>query len=441
MAFSSSDSSVIPFAESGAVSAQDLELGNCLREDRVHVDVPTPQASKRDTYLQMDGRRTKDFKQRPRHKMRVPREDQPAETSNEVKKGKSGRKEGIKVSSKDGRRASALVDQFSGDNLTRERLTVCTDLTSTEQVGSISNPLTEKLRPSHRLGIFKKGRASTSTKKGCTLTNTRYCSAIITTNSANLVPDLAFSEMKFLDGKFPHITMAESITPKHKKGHESQSLGPENGISVHFDSSQRRLRGNKSDAITAPDSTHSKPKKRPRQDFGDLPEEMPPEIFAATRQIRSSSSSVITETHCLKSAHASSTNQSSPKPHRDTDVVQEKVAEESSKDLDEHSEYSREGFQTRFKANARGPTHLHKRERYGSEACSSIGVSIVEPPEPMGRGCSGKLQLREKCAATAVGVKDMKVNAEFTLERVSDTPEPSEVQKVGLEGGKLSRFP
>lgn len=131
-AFSSSDSSLIPFAEPKAiVVARVIEFNNSPRDDRRHVYATASETPEGEGFPRIDGRRTKDFQQRPRHKMRGSREKKAAVYPEEKKKRASVNKKTPKVVHSKG---DALINGFSADHLTKDRLTVCRNTVSTNPI-------------------------------------------------------------------------------------------------------------------------------------------------------------------------------------------------------------------------------------------------------------------------------------------------------------------
>lgn len=122
-AFLSSDSSVIPFAEPKVIAvARAVELNNSLRDNRRHVYSTASETPEGERFSRIDGRRTKDFQRRPRHKMRDPHDKKAAVDPGEKKKRASVDKKRPKAARSKG---DALITDFLADHPTKERLTVC----------------------------------------------------------------------------------------------------------------------------------------------------------------------------------------------------------------------------------------------------------------------------------------------------------------------------
>lgn len=127
-AFLSSDSSVIPFAEPKTIAvARVMELNNSPRDNRRHEYSTASKTPEGEIFSRIDGRRTKDFQRRPRHRMRDSHEKKAAVDPGEKKKRASVNKKKTKAAHSKG---DALINDFSADHLTKDRLTVCRDTIS-----------------------------------------------------------------------------------------------------------------------------------------------------------------------------------------------------------------------------------------------------------------------------------------------------------------------
>lgn len=121
--FPSSGSSVIPFAEPKAIAVtRVMKLRNSPRNDRTHVEATMFETAEEEIFTRIDGRRTKDFQRRPRHKMRGSHEENVAIDPEKKKKRASINKKKPKALHSKG---DALINDFSVDHLTKDRLTVC----------------------------------------------------------------------------------------------------------------------------------------------------------------------------------------------------------------------------------------------------------------------------------------------------------------------------
>lgn len=122
--FPSSDSSIIPFAARKAISAaQVTKLRNSLKDDRKHGGATISEAPR------IDGRGSKDFQRRPRHKMRDSAERGATKAPKERKKRASVKKKKLKSADPKG---DVSINDFSVDHLTKDRLTVCRNLASSK---------------------------------------------------------------------------------------------------------------------------------------------------------------------------------------------------------------------------------------------------------------------------------------------------------------------
>ncbi|TGZ81892.1 hypothetical protein EX30DRAFT_395277 [Ascodesmis nigricans] len=130
--------------------------------DLSELDHNIPGSNKNVPPTKVDGRRTKNYEKRARYKMRektANTERSPAQPKERRIASTKTRKKGHNEARIPRNRSDILAERFSSEHVANPRIT---------------------LRPSHRLGIFKKGR-----------------------ESGHTVPDLSFSEMPFLQGKPP----------------------------------------------------------------------------------------------------------------------------------------------------------------------------------------------------------------------------------------------
>ncbi|KAF8242403.1 hypothetical protein K440DRAFT_617106 [Wilcoxina mikolae CBS 423.85] len=165
----SPDSSLIQFAYRGT-TMKDLTNSPLESNDGIG-DISRMEYGKH-TDEHVDGRRTKNFEKRARHKMKDI--DTKGQKSKPPKKDKATNK-AIKKRRKNGEvaprnKSDVLIEGYSAENIANQRIT---------------------LQPSHRMGIFRNGRASSPTqRKG--------------------LPDLSFSEVDFLRKRDPpHLAVEE----------------------------------------------------------------------------------------------------------------------------------------------------------------------------------------------------------------------------------------
>lgn len=128
--FPSSDSSLIPFAEPKAISIERMKKQRSpLRNDRRHAEVTVLATPDGEIFPRIDDRRTKDFQRRPRRKMR----DSHQEKSTKAPEGKKEKSATNKKKPRDTHpKRDALINDFSVDYLTKDRLTVCRNAISTK---------------------------------------------------------------------------------------------------------------------------------------------------------------------------------------------------------------------------------------------------------------------------------------------------------------------
>lgn len=120
--FPSSDSSLIPFAGQKAIGIESMkQLRNPPRDNRRNLEVTTLETPGGEIFPRVDGRRTKEVQRRSRHKMRNSHEKKKKKSSINQKKSRDAH---LKV--------DALINDFSADHLTKDRLTVCRSMISTK---------------------------------------------------------------------------------------------------------------------------------------------------------------------------------------------------------------------------------------------------------------------------------------------------------------------
>lgn len=235
--------------------------------------------------------------------------------------------------------------------------------------------------------------------------------------------------MKFLDGKYCNLTMDETTTLKRKRDCGGQRA--ENEISSYFGPSKRRPHNIKLDTMATPSHNYTKSKKRPREEshsLGARSPPPPPPPLAPASPSRPSPRSAMAETLRRKGVYSLPVNLSSRESNNGSNLIQASVTEGySDGDVDDHSEYSRKGFQTRFKPGARGPFGLYegindRRTTHSSIDGHSIGHLELANDK-------GDCRLEEKYINTVVGIKEVKSNTKNTTKQVSDAPEPIVIDK------------
>lgn len=118
----SSDSSLIPFAEPKAIDIESVkQLRNPPRDNRGHLKVAVLGTPAEGMFPRIDGRRRKDSQRMPRHKMRNSQEKKKKTSSINQKKPRDAHS-----------KVDALINDFSADHLTKDRLTVCRGVISTK---------------------------------------------------------------------------------------------------------------------------------------------------------------------------------------------------------------------------------------------------------------------------------------------------------------------
>lgn len=117
-----------------------------------------------DEQEKVDGRKTKNFEKRPRHKMLDTKKDDAKESRKKTSPTKPKQKKrkgggGIKGN----RKADILTETMTVESITTDRLTVGL---GTAKIVLVADRCAQ-LRPSHTLGIYKKGKASSPmTRRG-----------------------------------------------------------------------------------------------------------------------------------------------------------------------------------------------------------------------------------------------------------------------------------
>ncbi|KAL7269293.1 hypothetical protein RUND412_008050 [Rhizina undulata] len=210
----SSDSSLISFASRNVAVTQTPLLFN-LEKKSVEIlgtNERNPEICKDvmhngEENSHVDGRRMKNFQKRARYKMRdsenqniIPEKNEKDSVRNGKRKMKNRREKSHPKSKKP---SESLIENFSAENVVKERIT---------------------LRPSHRLGLFKKGRASSPFKK-------------------RGLPDLAFSEMDFLyrQKKPDHLPCEKDGAGPGKSYRKEEGFVYRDAVSSYIHTSQRKI--------------------------------------------------------------------------------------------------------------------------------------------------------------------------------------------------------
>lgn len=251
--------------------------------------------------------------------------------------------------------------------------------------------------------------------------------------------------MKFLDGKSCGRATDETTTSKRKRDCRSQST--ENDVSWYFDSSKRRFRDINSDTMNTPCGNHTKSTKRLRQESHSL-DVRSPELPVSAIPSRSSPRSAMVEVLRRKGIYPLPANRSPRESNNGPNTTQAiPVGGGPDRDADDHSEYSREGFQMRFKADTKGSTDV-RQGRDRERTHSSTDCHTISHLGPVDDNCNHGLE--EEPTSTMVRT-EVQSNAKATVKQVSDTlkpvtmaeeppalrgrytPEPSGIKEVNLE--------
>lgn len=226
--------------------------------------------------------------------------------------------------------------------------------------------------------------------------------------------------MKFLDGKYCNPIIDETATSKCKRDCRGQRA--ENEISSYFGSSKRCPHDIKLDTMTTPSQNYTKSRKRLREE-SHSPGARSSEPLIPASPSRSSPRSAMAEALRRKGVYSLPANLSSRESNSDSNIIQATVAGGySDGDADDHSEYSSKGFQTRFKADVRGPVNLYKRRNDKRTTHSSTDGHSISHLELVND--KGDCRLEEEYTNTVVGEEKVKANTRNTAKQVSDAPEP-----------------
>lgn len=185
-----------------------------------------------------------------------------------------------------------------------------------------------------------------------------------------LVPDLAFSEMKFLDGRSFDLPIAQKASPNYKKDKKSRGRKEENEPFSYFESSKRRLEEKKLNTVTISISDgYTEPRKRRRKNEKSTPEKPSTEVLMTESPIKSSPRSAMADVLRRRGIYSLPANISSRDSNcgsaitsgrdRGRESSDEGIPE--NKDIDGLSEYSRARFQKRFRPEMRVAAHLQER--------------------------------------------------------------------------------
>lgn len=219
--------------------------------------------------------------------------------------------------------------------------------------------------------------------------------------------------MKFLDGKYYSPSKGETITSKRKRDCKSQRT--ENEISSYFNPSKRRLRDIKSDTMTTPSRNCTEPRTQRRQE-SHSPRVRSPELLVYASPGRPSPRSAMAEVLRRKGVYSLPANLSSHKSNSSSSSIQASVAGGDSGGDDDHSEYSREGFQTRFRADVRGPADLSKGRNHEIITCPSTDSHIEL--------IKNKNYCRSEEEFTNTEANGVEKNTKYTTKQVPDATEP-----------------
>lgn len=238
--------------------------------------------------------------------------------------------------------------------------------------------------------------------------------------------------MKFLDGKYCNPTTDETTTSKRKRGCGDQRA--ENEMSSYFGPSKRRPHNIKLDKMTTPSHNYTKSRKRLREESHSPGARSP---LAPASSSRSSPRSAMAETLRRKGVYSLPANLSSRESNKSSNLVQASVAGGySDGDTDNHSEYSRKGFQTRFESDVRGPVDLYEGRNDKRTTHSSTGGHSISHLELVND--KGDCKLEEEHTNTVVGITKQVSHASEPIvmdkkphtSRGRHTPEPSGVREV-----------
>jgi hypothetical protein len=264
-----------------------------------------------------------------------------------------------------------------------------------------------------------------------------------------LVPDLAFSEMKFLDGRSFDLPIAQKASPKHKKDEKSRGRKEDNEPFSYFESSKRRLEERKLRTITISSDGYTEPRKRRRKKGKSTPEKSSTVVLMTESPIRPSPRSAMADVLRRRGIYSLPANISSRDSNCGSVITSERNRDgESSdedvpknKDIDGLSEYSRAGFQKHFRPEMKEAVHL--QERGTSSPTLETLKYAKEAHNSKGRG-------RDSSYASSAVVKDRKSEAEGVDRARNRAPEmvitkskspapksrctldPAELQKVSL---------
>lgn len=223
--------------------------------------------------------------------------------------------------------------------------------------------------------------------------------------------------MKFLDGKYFDPTIDEITTSKRKRDCRGQRS--ENEMFSCSGPSKRRPRNLKSDTTAAPRHNCPGPEKRRGQgshspDVG---------LLVSASPSRSSPCSAMVEALRRKGVYSLPTNRSSRESNSGSNFIQPSVAGDPDPDVDDHSEYSRKGFQTRFK----DPTDSH----------TIMGCETTTRPSTDSHTTSCLEIVKDKCNCRSEGgltssvmrTEDATANTKVAIKQISGVPNPNVVPK------------
>lgn len=260
------------------------------------------------------------------------------------------------------------------------------------------------------------------------------------------MPDLAFSEMNFLGRRSFGLPMDEKTISKCKMYNKSQHGSAENGLSSYFNSSARRVRESKYDVVTTSSDSYTNPRKRHIRDHIHPPGRLSPEVFVTKSPGRLSPRSSMAGNLRRKGIYSLPGNRSSSSG---STGINTSAVEGPSKDVDEHSEYSRAGFQARFKFGPKSPADAYNDSYRGGIARSCTRSHKTEILEQARETCNTGFQGdKEIYPNTTAKPEDGRPATGATVRQVPDstaltitickplarrsTPKPPQLQEVNL---------
>lgn len=233
--------------------------------------------------------------------------------------------------------------------------------------------------------------------------------------------------MKFLDGKYLDPTIYETTTSKRKRDCRGQRS--ENEMLSYSDPSKRRPRNLKSDMTAASRYNCPGPAKR-RGQGSHSPDVGPLGLLASASPSRSSPCSAMAEALRRKGVYSLPANRSSRESNSGSGFIQPSVAGDPDPDVDDHSEYSRKGFQTRFKADTKDPTDSHTIMICGTTTCPSTDSHTTSSLEIVKDKCNCRSEGGLNSSVTKI--EDVTANTKAAIKQISGAPNPIVVPKRTL---------